>query len=100
MRLHRARGYGALKAVLGSEQAIKERKIFSVCYCTIPPLTHDEDMCEAYLELAKFHVPILPYPMPAPGSTGPASLYSDIAVANALDQMTAWIESTLAAQPR
>lgn len=26
---------------------------------------------------------ILPYPMPACGSTGPASLYSDIAVANA-----------------
>ena len=72
-----------LRAVLGSEAAIKERKIFSVCYCTIPPLTHDEHMCEACLELAKFHVPILPYPMPAPGSTGPASLYSDIAVANA-----------------
>ena len=73
----------ALTAVLGSEEAVRQRKIFSVCYCTIPPLTHDEEMCEACLELAKFHVPILPYPMPAPGSTGPASLYSDIAVANA-----------------
>lgn len=73
----------ALKAVLGSEQAVRERKIFSVCYCTIPPLTHDEVMCDTYLELAKYHVPILPYPMPACGSTGPASLYSDIAVANA-----------------
>jgi trimethylamine--corrinoid protein Co-methyltransferase len=72
-----------LKAVLGSEQAIREHKIFSVCYCTIPPLTHDEAMCEAYLELAKFHIPILSYPMPACGSTGPASLYSNIAVANA-----------------
>jgi trimethylamine---corrinoid protein Co-methyltransferase len=72
-----------LSAVLGSERAIKERKIFSVCYCTIPPLTHDGEMCDACLELVKFHVPILPYPMPACGSTGPASLYSDIAVANA-----------------
>lgn len=72
-----------LAAVLGSEDAIRQRKIFSVCYCTIPPLTHDDEMCDACLELAKFHVPILPYPMPAPGSTGPASLYSDIAVANA-----------------
>jgi trimethylamine--corrinoid protein Co-methyltransferase len=72
-----------LAAILGSEAAIRQRKIFSVCYCTIPPLTHDEEMCDACLELAKFHVPILPYPMPAPGSSGPASLYSDIAVANA-----------------
>jgi trimethylamine--corrinoid protein Co-methyltransferase len=72
-----------LAAILGSEEAIRQRKIFSVCYCTIPPLTHDGEMCDACLELAKFHVPILPYPMPACGSTGPASLYSDIAVANA-----------------
>jgi trimethylamine--corrinoid protein Co-methyltransferase len=61
-----------LIAVLGSEQAVRERKIFSVCYCTIPPLTHDAEMCDACLELAKYHVPVLPYPMPACGSTGPA----------------------------
>jgi trimethylamine--corrinoid protein Co-methyltransferase len=73
----------AMAAILGSEDAIKERKIFSLVYCTIPPLAHAGDMCDAYLELAKFHVPILPYPMPAAGSTGPASLYSDTAVANA-----------------
>jgi trimethylamine--corrinoid protein Co-methyltransferase len=72
-----------LTAILGSEDEIKKRKIFSVCYCTIPPLTHDAEMCETYLELVKYHIPILPYPMPACGSTGPASLYSDIAVANA-----------------
>jgi trimethylamine---corrinoid protein Co-methyltransferase len=72
-----------LTAILGSEEAVRERKIFSVCYCTIPPLTHDDEMCDACLELAQFQVPILPYPMPACGSTGPASLYSDIAVANA-----------------
>ncbi|HEY5914872.1 MAG TPA: trimethylamine methyltransferase family protein [Verrucomicrobiae bacterium] len=72
-----------LAAILGGEEAIRTRKIFSVCYCTIPPLTHDEEMCDACLELAQFQVPILPYPMPACGSTGPASLYSDIAVANA-----------------
>ncbi len=73
----------ALIAILGSEEAVKERKIFSVCYCTIPPLTHDKEMCDTYLELAKYHVPILPFPMPSAGSTGPASLYSDTSVANA-----------------
>jgi len=31
----------------------------------------------------KYHIPILPYPMPACGSTGPASLFTNIAVANA-----------------
>lgn len=72
-----------LAAILGSEDEIKKRKIFSVCYCTIPPLTHDAEMCETCLELVKYHIPILPYPMPACGSTGPASLYSDTAVANA-----------------
>ena len=72
-----------LSAILGSEEAVKERKIFSATYCTIPPLTHDQEMCDTYLELAKFHVPILALPMPAAGSTGPASLYSNIAVANA-----------------
>lgn len=73
----------ALTAILGSEDAVKERKIFSVCYCTIPPLTHDKEMCDTYLELAKYRVPILPFPMPSAGSTGPASLYSNTAVANA-----------------
>jgi trimethylamine--corrinoid protein Co-methyltransferase len=72
-----------LTAILGSEDAVKKRKIFSVCYCTIPPLTHDKELCETYLELAKFDVPILPFPMPSAGSTGPASLYSNTAVANA-----------------
>ena len=73
----------ALSAILGGEDAIKARKIFSVVYCTVPPLTHVGDMCDAYLDLVKYHVPILPYPMPAAGSTGPASLYSDVTIANA-----------------
>jgi trimethylamine--corrinoid protein Co-methyltransferase len=72
-----------LSAILGSEDAIKERGIFSVIYSTLPPLTHDEQFCEIYMELAKFHVPIVTIPMPNAGSTGPASLYSNIAVANA-----------------
>lgn len=72
-----------LSALTGSEAAIKERKIFSVCYCTIPPLTHDKHMCEAYIDLCQYNVPILTFPMPACGSTGPAGLYSNIVVANA-----------------
>jgi len=62
---------------------VKRRKIYSVVYCTIPPLTHDREMCEAYLELGKFDVPICLLPMNAAGTSGPASLYSTVAIANA-----------------
>jgi trimethylamine--corrinoid protein Co-methyltransferase len=72
-----------LSAILGSEDAIRERGICSVIYSTIPPLTHEKEFCETYLELVKYHVPIVTIPMPSAGSTGPASLYSNIAVANA-----------------
>ena len=40
-------------------------------------------MCEAYLELGQFHAPICLLPMNAPGTSGPASVYSTVAVSNA-----------------
>jgi trimethylamine--corrinoid protein Co-methyltransferase len=73
----------ALETILGSEDAVRERKIYSVVYCTLPPLGHEGHMCDAYLELLDYEVPICLYPMPSAGSTGPASLYSNIALANA-----------------
>ncbi|MFZ2096534.1 MAG: trimethylamine methyltransferase family protein [Anaerolineales bacterium] len=73
----------ALEAILGSAEAVKERKIYSVVYCTLPPLGHEGSMCDAYLELLDYEVPICLYPMPSAGSTGPASLFSNIAMANA-----------------
>jgi trimethylamine--corrinoid protein Co-methyltransferase len=73
----------ALEAILGSEDAVRERKIYSVVYCTLPPLGHEGQMCDAYLDLLEYDAPICLYPMPCAGSTGPASLYSNIALANA-----------------
>ena len=73
----------ALEAVLGSADAVRERKIYSVVYCTLPPLGHEGHMSDAYLELLDYEVPICVYPMPCTGSTGPASLFSNIAMANA-----------------
>lgn len=73
----------ALEAILGSEDAVRERKIYSVVYCTLPPLGHEGQMCDAYLDLLDYEVPICLYPMPSAGSTGPASLFSNIALANA-----------------
>jgi len=72
-----------LKAILGSEEEIKRRKIYSVCYCTIAPLANEEEMMEATMDLSHYHVPILAFPMPAAGSTGPASLFSNLVMNNA-----------------
>ena len=72
-----------LTAILGSEAAVKQRKLYSVCYCTLAPLTHDDGMSEALIEASEFEIPILIFPMPCAGSTGPASLFSNIAMGNA-----------------
>lgn len=73
----------ALKTILGSTEAVKERKICSVCYCPVAPLTHEGPMSEACLDLVRNHVPVLIFPMPSCGSTGPAALFSNICLANA-----------------
>ncbi len=74
----------AMKCILnGSEEEVRERKICSVCYCPVAPLTHEGPMSEACLELLTHQVPILIFPMPACGSTGPATLFSNICLANA-----------------
>jgi len=74
---------GVLKAILGSEEEVKRRKIYSVIYCTIAPLCHDGEFLDANLELTNYEVPIVVYPMPGCGTTGPASLYSSLALGNA-----------------
>jgi glycine betaine---corrinoid protein Co-methyltransferase len=40
-------------------------------------------MSEALMDLSEFEIPILVFPMPCAGSTGPASLFSNIAMGNA-----------------
>jgi trimethylamine--corrinoid protein Co-methyltransferase len=72
-----------LSTILGGEDAVRERKLFSVCYCTLAPLVHEGGMCDAYLDLIEFEAPILLFPMPCPGSTAACSLYSSIAQGNA-----------------
>jgi trimethylamine--corrinoid protein Co-methyltransferase len=73
----------ALSAITGSEDAVRERKLYSVVYCTLAPLVHEEHMCNAFLDLIQWEVPICILPMPCAGSTGPASLYSNIVQSNA-----------------
>jgi trimethylamine--corrinoid protein Co-methyltransferase len=72
-----------LEAILGSADAVKERKLYSVVYCTMAPLAHEGHMCDAYLDLIEYEQPICIFPMPCAGSTGPASVFSNIALGNA-----------------
>ncbi len=72
-----------LKAVTGSEENVSKQNVYSVTYCTVAPLAHDKDMLEATMEMVKYKIPMTVLPMPCAGSTGPASLYSNVAVANA-----------------
>jgi trimethylamine--corrinoid protein Co-methyltransferase len=73
----------ALRLVAGSESAIRARKEYSLIYCPVAPLVHDGEMLDAYIELGNWDMPVMVLPMPVPGTTGPASLFSTIALANA-----------------
>ncbi|PWH19265.1 MAG: hypothetical protein DDG59_03715 [Anaerolineae bacterium] len=72
-----------LEAVAGSADALREKHWFSLIYCPVAPLTHDGAMLDAYLELGEAGLPVMIMPMPVNGTTGPASLFSNIALANA-----------------
>ena len=73
----------ALRAVAGSDDLIKTRRDYSLIYCPVAPLMHDGDMLDAYLQLGAWGVPVMIMPMPVTGTTGPASLFANLALANA-----------------
>lgn len=72
-----------LRTVLKSDSEIKNRKIVSVLYCPVSPLSHDKGMLDAYLELSEFDVPVNIYPCPIIGFTSPATLFTTLCQTNA-----------------
>jgi len=72
-----------LEAVVGSRAEIRARNDYSLIYCPVAPLVHDGEMLDAYLDLGDYRVPVMVMPMPVTGTTGPASLYSNVCLANA-----------------
>lgn len=72
-----------LAAVAGGEDRVRERHEASVVYCPVAPLVHDGEMLDAYLDLGAWDVPVMVMPMPVPGTTGPAAVLGNIALANA-----------------
>jgi trimethylamine--corrinoid protein Co-methyltransferase len=72
-----------LRIVFGGDAAVRARHPASVVYCPVAPLVHDGPMLDAYLELGSLDVPVTVMPMPIPGTTGPATLAGNVALANA-----------------
>ncbi len=72
-----------LTAIAGGEAILRERHPYSLIYCPVAPLTHDGEMLDAYIALGRLDLPVMIMPMPVAGSTGPASLFATICVANA-----------------
>lgn len=72
-----------LIAIMGSAEEVRARHAYSLTYCPVSPLVHDGPMMDAYFEMGSLDVPIMVLPMPVPGMTGPASLFSTICLANA-----------------
>jgi trimethylamine---corrinoid protein Co-methyltransferase len=72
-----------LAAIMGGEDALRQSHAYSLIYCPVAPLTHDGEMLDGYLELGRVDLPIMVMPMPVTGTTGPASLFGNICVANA-----------------
>lgn len=73
----------ALIAVLGGEDAVRAQHAYSFIYCPVAPLVHDGAMMDAYFEMGDLDVPVMLLPMPVTGTTGPASLFSNVCLANA-----------------
>jgi trimethylamine--corrinoid protein Co-methyltransferase len=69
--------------VLGDEETLRKRPIFSVVECTVSPLILEELQTDAGLEAAKFGIPIHIMPMPIIGATVPITLAGALALSNA-----------------
>ena len=70
-------------AIVGGREQLRARPIFSMVNCTISPLRFDKGMTEAGLKLAEAGVPLVIYPMPVSGISGPITLAGTMAVSNA-----------------
>jgi len=70
-------------AIVGGREELRERPIFSHVICTLSPLCYEKGMTEASIELGRAGIPVVIYPMPTTGGTGPATLAGTVMVNNA-----------------
>ncbi len=71
-----------LQIAHGDKEAIRRLHPFSFLVCPMSPLVLDEKYTDAYLEIVGYDIPVAIMPMPLMGTTGPASLASNLLLAN------------------
>ena len=69
--------------IVGSEEKLKRRPIFSSVNCPVSPLVFEEGSSEAMIELARAGIPVLPMSMALCGSTAPATIAGTLVIINA-----------------
>jgi trimethylamine:corrinoid methyltransferase-like protein len=71
-----------LQVAFGDRETIRRKHPFSFLLCPMSPLVIDDTYTNAYLEVVGFDIPVAVMPMPLMGTTGPASLISNLLLAN------------------
>ncbi len=70
-------------AIVGGEEELRKRPIFSTINCPVAPLTFEKNSSEAMVTSAKAGIPTAPMTMVLAATTGPATMAGTMAVANA-----------------
>jgi len=69
--------------VVGGEEKLREKPIFSSVNCPVSPLVYEQGSSEAMVELAKAGIPVVPMSMALCGSTAPATIAGTLTIINA-----------------
>ena len=69
--------------IVGSEEKLKRRPIFSSVNCPVSPLVFEEGSSEAMVELARAGIPVVPMSMALSGCTAPATIAGTLVIINA-----------------
>ena len=85
-------------AVVGGEDELAKRPIFSVIQCPICPLEFEHGSVEATMEFARAGIPVVSMSMALCGLTSPVTIASTIAIVNA-ENLASFVISQLA-KPR
>jgi len=70
-------------AIVGGEEKLRKRPIFSSINCPVAPLVFEKGSSEAMVELARAGIPVAPMSMALCGSTAPATIAGTLVMINA-----------------
>jgi len=69
-------------AVVGDEEKLKRRPIFSSMNCPVAPLVFEKRSSEAMIELARAGIPVAPMSMASSGVSAPSTVAGTLAIVN------------------